>query len=94
MEGALEGRERVLGREHPDTLTSRDSLARLYSDQGRHAEAEPLMERVVKGRQRMLGLEHPDTLASMNSLVRIYTAQGRYTDAEMMRERTPDRVEP
>lgn len=33
-------REKVLGREHPDTLTSMDNLAAALDDQGQHKEAE------------------------------------------------------
>ena len=36
---ALEARERVLGKEHPDTLKSLNNLAWVYLAQGRHAEA-------------------------------------------------------
>ena len=33
----------MLGPEHPDTLGSVHHLARLYQDQGRYGEAEPLL---------------------------------------------------
>lgn len=35
-------RERVLGPEHPDTLSSRSNLANGYRDLGRNAEADAL----------------------------------------------------
>jgi Tfp pilus assembly protein PilF len=44
---ALQGRREVLGPHHPDTLTSLDNLATLYSDQGRHREAEPLYKEAL-----------------------------------------------
>ncbi len=43
---ALEAQERLLGREHPNTLLSVNNLAVLYEVQGRHGEAAPLMLRV------------------------------------------------
>ena len=58
---ALGARERVLGGEHPDTLTSVNNLASLYARQGRYAEAEPLYQRAVSGAEKVLGPEHPDT---------------------------------
>jgi tetratricopeptide (TPR) repeat protein len=34
--------EKVLGKEHPDTLTSMNNLARLLYSQGKYDAAEPL----------------------------------------------------
>ena len=59
---ALEVNERVLGPEHPDTLTSVNNLAALYLVQGRYGEAEPLYKRVIEASERVLGKEHPHTL--------------------------------
>jgi Flp pilus assembly protein TadD len=42
---ALAAKERVLGPEHPGTLTSAGNLAVLYKLQGRQAEAEALIRR-------------------------------------------------
>ena len=67
---ALAIRERVLGREHPDTLTSVNNLAQLYRRQGRYTEAEQLQRRSLDARERGLGREHPDTLATVNNLAR------------------------
>jgi len=39
---ALEGREKVLGKEHPDTLTSVNNLAFVLQDQGKYEEAEQM----------------------------------------------------
>ena len=46
---ALEGRERILGPEHPDTLTSVYNLARLREKQGDLVEAEVLFRRELQG---------------------------------------------
>ena len=69
---ALEARERVLGPEHPDTLTSVNNLAALYQAQGRYGEAEPLYRRALEASERVLGPEHPDTLTSVNNLALLY----------------------
>ena len=50
-------RRRVLGAEHPDTLTSMHNLALTYSDQGRWKEAEELGVQIVE-MTRVLGAEH------------------------------------
>jgi len=79
---AMETRRRVLGPEHPDTLTSMSNLASTYRNQGRWTEAEELEVQVMETRRRVLGPEHPDTLASMNNLASTYWNQGRWTEAE------------
>jgi tetratricopeptide (TPR) repeat protein len=81
-------RERVLGEAHPDTLTSRNSLARAYRDAGRLGEAIPLLERTLADRERVLGEAHPDTLGTRNSLARAYRDAGRLEEAIPLLERT------
>lgn len=79
---AVETRLRVLGEEHPDTLTSMANLASTYRNQGRWKEAEELEVQVMKMRKRVLGEEHPSTLTSMASLASTYRNQGRWKEAE------------
>ncbi|KAH7123389.1 hypothetical protein B0J13DRAFT_531505 [Dactylonectria estremocensis] len=52
---ALEIRERVLGREHPDTLTSVHILALVLQDQGKHEEAEQMNRRTLDAKEKVLG---------------------------------------
>ena len=56
----LEGRQRVLGADHPYTLGSVSCLAGLFQAQGKLAEAEPLYRRALEGSERVLGADHPD----------------------------------
>src|ERR1035441_8564038 len=84
---ALRIRERVLGGEHPDTLTSVNNLAYLHASQGRYGDAEPLCQRALAARERVLGREHPDTLNSVNNLAGLYARQGRYGEAEPLYQR-------
>ncbi len=74
--------ERVLGKEHPGTLTSVNNLAALFQDLDRLAEAEPLHKRVLEAYERVLGKEHPETLISVSNLALLYKAQGRLAEAE------------
>jgi tetratricopeptide (TPR) repeat protein len=73
---ALEGSERVLGKEHPGTLTSVDNLAGCTLDLGDAARALPLYRRALEGRERVLGAEHPDTLTGVNGLAGCLYALG------------------
>ena len=73
--------ERVLGADHPDTLTVRNNLAGAYKSAGRLAEAVELFERVLADRVRVLGPDHPDTLAARNNLAGAYYFAGRFGEA-------------
>ncbi len=57
-------REKVLSKEHPETLTSINNLAVLYLCQGRYAEAEPLYKTALQMREKVLGKDHPDTITT------------------------------
>jgi len=88
---AVEGRRRLLGPVHPDTLTSLNNLAMLYQEQGRYDEAERLHIEVLEGFRAALGPEHPDTLTSLNNLAMVYQAQGRLGEAEQVHKEVLER---
>jgi tetratricopeptide (TPR) repeat protein len=77
----METRKRVLGQEHPDTLTSMANLASTYRKQGRWKEAEELQMQELYICLRVLGQEHPDTLKSMENLAWILKSQDRYNES-------------
>ena len=88
LDAALDLRRRVLGREHPDTLRSMNSLAHVYWREGKYAQAEALQSQALQVQRRVLGPEHPDTLRSMNNLAIDYGAQGKYAQAEALYSQT------
>jgi hypothetical protein len=61
--------KRILGQEHPDTLTSMNNLAYTWKALGRDKEALKLMEECVVLNIRILGTNHPDTLSSRATLL-------------------------
>ena len=63
-ERVLADRSRVLGEDHPDTISARASLAYAYRTAGRLKDAIPHYERVVADRERVQGQDHRDTIAS------------------------------
>ncbi|KAH7128792.1 kinesin light chain 3 [Dendryphion nanum] len=75
---------RVLGDEHPNTLTSIANLASTYRNQGRWTEAEKLEVQVMETSLRVLGDEHPNTLTSIANLASTYRYQGWWTEAEKL----------
>lgn len=80
--------ERVLGLDHPDTLTARDSLAEAYQAAGRTAEAIPLYERTLGACERLWGADHPRTLNSRGGLAAAYGNAGRVSEAIPLLEHT------
>jgi hypothetical protein len=60
---ALEGREKALGREHPDTFTSVYCLAYLLAKRRDYNESLALYNRACDGYSIVLGEHHPTTRA-------------------------------
>ncbi len=81
LERILVDRERTLGPDHPDTLTSQNDLATAYAEAGRANEAILLFRLTLAARERLLSSDHPDTLRSRTSLAEAYHAAGRIADA-------------
>ncbi|MFF5083645.1 tetratricopeptide repeat protein [Actinoplanes sp. NPDC000266] len=86
FEQVLVDRRRVLGDDHPDTLTSRHNLAGGYESAGRVAEAITLYEQVLIDQRRVLGNDHPGTLASRSNLAGDYRSVGRIAEAIILYE--------
>ena len=79
--------KRVLGAEHPQTLTAAGNLALSLKRQGKFAEAEKMQREVLAVMKRVLGAEHPDTLAAAGNLALSLKLQGKRAEAEeIMRE--------
>jgi hypothetical protein len=60
----METSRRVLGEEHPDTLSSMNNLAFALKEQHREGEAFELMAEYVRLRNQILGIMHPHALSS------------------------------
>jgi tetratricopeptide (TPR) repeat protein len=85
-ERVLEVSRRVLGEEHPDTLTSMNNLSHTLWFQGDLAGARQIQEQVLDVRRRVQGEEHPDTLTSMQSLAMTFWSQGDLPGAREIEE--------
>ncbi|KEF51035.1 uncharacterized protein A1O9_12919 [Exophiala aquamarina CBS 119918] len=67
----LAGREKVLGSDYLDTLTSVDNLVSVLRYQGKYTKAEEMNRRVLAGREKVLGLDYPHILTSISNLVSV-----------------------
>ncbi|KAL4970220.1 tetratricopeptide repeat protein [Aspergillus stella-maris] len=64
----LLGSEKVLGPEHPDTLTSMHNLAYTLKAQGDISQALGLIKECAALRNEVLGSDHPHAISSFNTL--------------------------
>jgi hypothetical protein len=86
QEQVLAARARLLGKEHPDTLTAMQSLAQTLYAQGDLAGARQLQEQALEAWGRLLGREHPDTLTAMHDLALTLEEQGELIGARKLQE--------
>ncbi|MFD0167337.1 tetratricopeptide repeat protein [Streptomyces decoyicus] len=77
-------RERLLGPDHPDTLTSRLEAGHAASRLGRSFEAHQIYAEVLAGRERALGPDHPDSLSCRHHVALNLGRLGRLEDCLAM----------
>ena len=71
-------RERILGPEHPDTLTTIIELADLLYSMRDYSSAEILYRRALESNEKVLGSDHPQTLNCMRVLAFTLRVRGKY----------------
>lgn len=81
MRQALATQEDLLGADSPELAASLTELAIFYRQQGRHADAEPLLRRAFELRRRALELDHPDLTRAREQLAITLLRLGRPADA-------------
>ena len=87
---AVGAREKALGREDQQTLTSVVVLALVLQYQGRYKEAETLNRRALEGWEKKLGEDHPDTLTSVYCLAHLLHTLCQYPEAAKLYQRACD----
>ena len=78
---ALQIREKVLGKEHPDYATSLNNLALFNSKLGNYAEAVQLATEALLIEEKILGREHPEYARTLNNLGNYNAYLGNYAEA-------------
>ena len=81
---SVQEREKVLGKEHINTLRSKYRLAVTLHQQQKYPEAEQLFRQSVQEREKVLGKEHIDTLRSKYRLALTLHEQQKYPEAEQL----------
>ncbi|KAJ7892632.1 P-loop containing nucleoside triphosphate hydrolase protein [Mycena leptocephala] len=77
-----EKQQRVLGNDHPDTLSAMANLASTYKSLVELPKAEELEVVVAEKKKRVLGDDHPDTLLTTRILASTYRRLGEFHKAE------------
>ncbi|MFZ3467914.1 FxSxx-COOH system tetratricopeptide repeat protein [Streptomyces sp. 4.24] len=85
---ALADRERLLGRDHPDTLATRNHLAYVHRSAGELERAVELFEQTLADRGAVLGEDHPDTLTTRHYLAYTHQLAGDLDRAVELFEQT------
>lgn len=92
LEAIIANYSRFRPESDPDLLRFRSRLAINIKDQGRPAEAEPIMRRTVELMEQHLGADDSTTLSGINNLGRIIEAQmDRHAEAYALYKEARDR---
>jgi tetratricopeptide (TPR) repeat protein len=75
---ALQGRQKILGEDHPDTFVSLNIISMLYQCQGDLESAKETCEKVLKWRQTSLGPENPHTIMTLNNMAVLQYRRGEH----------------
>ncbi len=86
-EAVVRDRTRVLGDEHPETMTSTSNLASVYRALKMHEEADKLALHDLEVSVRTLGEEHPDTITSIANMGNSLRNRGKYAEAMVYLDR-------
>jgi len=83
----LEELERIVGRQHPDTLDAINNLAQSLWRQGKNTEAEPLYLEVLGERLKCFGENHPRTISSLIGCSNVAAALRKEAEAKRLLKR-------
>jgi tetratricopeptide (TPR) repeat protein len=80
----LEASSKLLGPEHPATLTTTNHLAYCLLGQQRYDEADEIQSALLDVWSRVFGHEHPNTLTTKTNIAASLYARRRYAEAELL----------
>ncbi|KAJ5097512.1 hypothetical protein N7456_008233 [Penicillium angulare] len=78
--------ERILGSDHPWTISSAILQAKIFGLQGQLNNAQETLFNILKRCEKVFGNEHHVTLQAKDDLAEIYYNQSRFQDAEKLWE--------
>lgn len=87
IQRALEIREKVLGKDHPEVATTLDTVAFFYFSMGDYVKCESLLQRALEIKEKKLEPNHPDIAQTLNSFGLVLNDKGDYAKAETFLQR-------
>jgi tetratricopeptide (TPR) repeat protein len=84
---------RALNADVFEAVKALDAQMRPLFDQGKYAQAIPIVERQLKLQESRLGKEHRNTLTTVENLATLYKELGRYAEAERLYRHALDTYE-
>jgi predicted negative regulator of RcsB-dependent stress response len=84
LRSTLEDKREVLGDEHASTLYTVGILSRVYRDEGKYAQAEPLLLERVAAARLELDTDPEPAATAMEQLASCYIEQGKIEQAELV----------
>ena len=65
---ALDGSEKVLGKDHPGTLGTVQNMATVFQNKGEYDKALEWYQHALNGQEKALGRGHPTTVNTANAM--------------------------
>ena len=90
---ALDGYEKVLGKDHADTLNTIHNMASVFNDQGQYEKALEWYQRALDGYEKVLGKDDADTLNTIHNMAIVFKNQRLYEKALEWYQRALDGYE-
>jgi len=81
LQRALGGYEKVLGKDHPNTLGTVHNIAITFQSRGEHDKAMVWFQRALEGYEKVLGKDHPNTLGTVHNMAITFRTRGELDKA-------------
>ena len=78
---SLKIREKVYGKEHPDTAESYNNIGSVYNSKGEYDKALEYYQKSLKICEKVYGKEHPSTATSYNNISILFYKMQKYQDS-------------
>ena len=89
----LEKRRRILGDEHPDTISAMNNLANTLGDQGRLDKASTLFKEAYQRSVSTLGQSHPRTEIIKRNIIKVHASMSNHKEEKCLLKSIRNRIQ-
>ena len=90
---ALEGLEKLVGADHPSTLSTVLNISKIFDNKGQYDKALEWYQRALDGYENSLESDHPSTLRTVNNMAIVFWKKGENDKALEWYQRALDGYE-